>query len=171
MDAGHGARTLPLRLIAAFTLAGALLGAGITALGERDYTARAYVIRIPPEYGTTRGLAFARRHVGRGDSVQLTGRDDFAIAVSAPSEAETRERAVADAKAIKRSMRLQPGLATIVRRPHGAGRDLGPGGWALFGAAGGLWLGLAAAIVRRGSGRAPRRALSPCPPGRPATRG
>jgi hypothetical protein len=75
------------------------------------------------------------------------------------------------AKAIRRSLPVQPGLYTRGRGAHRADRGLGPAGWALFGAAGGLWLGLAAAIVSRGSARGPRRALPPCPPGRPATRG
>lgn len=48
------------RLIAGFALVGALAGGSIAALGERDYRAHAYVIRVPPAYGTKAGLAMAR---------------------------------------------------------------------------------------------------------------
>jgi hypothetical protein len=75
------------------------------------------------------------------------------------------------AKAIRRSLPSEPGLFTRGHGAHRADRGLGPAGWALFGALAGCWLGVAVAIVRRGSGRAPRRAVPPCPPGRPATRG
>jgi hypothetical protein len=171
MDAGHGALTLQLRLIAAFALAGALVAGAAAATGDRDYRARAYVIKVPPQSGGAAGLARARDEAGRSTRVQLTGRGDFAITARAGSPAEAMAVATAAAKAIKRSLPSQPGLYTRGRGAHRADRGLGPAGWALFGAGGGLWLGIAAAIVRRGSGRAPRRALPPCPPGRPATRG
>jgi hypothetical protein len=96
------------RLIAAFALVGALAAGSVAAAGERDFRAHAYVIRVPPAYGTKAGLAMARSDL----------------------------------------------LA-----------------WALLGAAGGLWLGVAAAIVRSGSARAPRRASPPCAPATRATRG
>jgi hypothetical protein len=172
MDAVHGALTLQLRLIAAFALAGALIAAGAAvATGDSDYRARAYVIRVPPANGGKAGLARAREIAGPHTGVQLTGRGDFAITARAGSPTEAMALATAAAKSIKRSLPSQPGLFTRGRGAHRADRGLGPAGWALFGAAAGLWLGIAAAIVRRGSGRAPRRALPPCPPGRPATRG
>ena len=172
MDGGHGALTLQLRLIAAFALAGALIAAGAAAAtGDRDYRARAYVIRVPPKSGGAAGLARARDEAGPRTRVQLTGRGDFAITARAHSRTEAMAAATAADKAIRRSLPAQPGLFTRGRGAHRADRGLGPAGWALFGAGGGLWLGVAAAIVRSGSGRAPRRALPPCPPGRPATRG
>ena len=165
---GHGALTL----LAAFTLAGALIGGGVAAAGGgTSYHAHAYVIRVPPAYSGAGGLAFARSKADPRASVQLTGRGDFAITASADSEAEAMALATTSAKAIKRSLTPQPGLATIGRGAHAARRELGPPGWALLGAAAGFWLGAAAAIVRSGSARAPRRASPPCPPGRPATRG
>jgi hypothetical protein len=165
---GHGSLTL----LAAFALAGALIaGAVAAATGGQSYRAHAYVIRVPPAYDSARGLAFARSRADPDAGVQLTGRGDFAITVGAGSAAEAMDRATASAKAIKRSLTPRPGLGTIGRGAHAASHDLGPFGWALLGAAAGFWLGAAAAIVRRGSGRAPRRASPPCPPGRPATRG
>jgi hypothetical protein len=161
-----------MTLLAVFTLAGALIAGGVAAAGgQRGYRAHAYVIRVPPRYASKAGLALARSKVGPQARVQLTGRGDFAITVRADSEKEAMALATDDAKAIKRSLAPQPGLATIGRGAHRARRELGPAGWALLGAAGGFWLGAAAAIVRSGSGRAPRRASPPCPPGRPATRG
>ncbi|MBA3261359.1 MAG: hypothetical protein H0T69_02555, partial [Thermoleophilaceae bacterium] len=136
---------------------------------------------VSPAYGGRQGLELARsgpvlqRAVAlagrRGRSagwlrehskVQLTSRLDFAIGVEAPESAEAVSLATAYAKAIKRSMRIEPGLGTIGRRSRGAQRELGPLGWAMLGGAAGLWLGAAAAIVRSGSGPAPRRASPPC---------
>ena len=158
------------RLIVAFTLLGALVAAAVAGIGGREYRAHAYVIRVPPAYSGKAGLALARSHAPRG-SVQLTGRGDFAITVRAPSEGEAAALATGYAKAIKRSLRREPGLATRGRGARRAARELGPLGWALLGGFAGLWLGVAAEIVRSGSGRAPRRAGAPCAPATPATPG
>jgi hypothetical protein len=162
-----------MTLLAVFTLAGALIAGGAAAAtgGQRSYRAHAYVIRVPPRYATKEGLALARSKAGPQARVQLTGRGDFAITVRSDSKTEAMTLATIYAKAIKRSLTPQPGLATIGRGARAARRELGPAGWGLLGAAAGLWLGAAAAIVTTGSGRAPRRASPPCPPGRPATRG
>lgn len=174
-----------LRLIAGFALLGALLAGGFAVTREREYRAHAYVIKVPPAYGDARGIAFARsdrvlarvgggRPVGwlrRHSRVQLTGRRDFAISVQAPSEAEAVALATAYAKALKRSLRRVPGLATQGRAAHRARLAPGPFAWALLGAAGGLWIGVAVAIVRSGSARAPRRASAPCAPASEATPG
>ena len=134
---GHGALTL----LAVFTLAGALIAGGAAAAGGgRSYRAHAYVIRVPPAYAGKGGLALARGKVGPQARVQLTGRGDFAITVRAPGAAEAMALATSDAKAIKRSLRPQPGLATIGRGAHVARRELGPAGWGLLGAAAGFWL-------------------------------
>jgi hypothetical protein len=167
-----------VRLILAFVLAGALVAGGISALQERDYRAHAYVIRVPPAYGGESGLQLARseavlaRAAGqrstawlrRHSEVEHTGRGDFAISVRAPSEAEAVALATSYAKSVKRALRPVPGLATRGRGARKAERGLGPAGWALIGAAGGLWLGAAVAIVRSGSRRALRRASAPCAP-------
>ena len=169
------------RLIAAFVVAGAVLAAGIAATGDRDYRAHAYVIKVPPAYGDEHGLALARsesvlaRAAGarsadwlrRHSSIQLTGRRDFAISVRAPTEAAAVALATTYAEAVKRALQPVPGLATHGRGAHRARRSPGPLAWAVLGAGAGLWLGVAAAIVRRGSARAPRRASAR---GAPATR-
>ena len=108
------------------------------------------MIRVPPAYSGKAGLALARSQAPRG-SVQLTGRGDFAITVRAPSEGEAMALATGYAKAIKRSLRREPGLATRGRGARRAARELGPLGWALLGGFAGLWLGVAAEIVRSGS--------------------
>jgi len=158
------------RLIVAFTLLGALVAGAIAGIGGREYRAHAYVIRVPPAYSDNAGLALARSKAPRG-SVQLTGRGDFAITVRAPSEGEATALATGYAKAIKRSLRREPGLATRGRGARRAARELGPIGWALLGGFAGLWLGVAAEIVRSGSGRAPRRAGAPSAPATRATPG
>jgi hypothetical protein len=168
-----------MRLILGFGLAAALLAGGLAALRERDYRAHAYVIKVPPAYEGDWGLAVARsdRVLVRAaagsrpvewlrshSAVQHTGRGDFAISVSAPSEAEAATLATEYAKAVKRSLVLQPGLATRGRGARTAERSLGPLGWAVVGAAVGLWLGAAVTIVRNGSRRGPRRASAPYGP-------
>jgi hypothetical protein len=174
-----------LRVIAGFALLGALLAGAFAATRDRDYRAHAYVIKVPPAYGDAHGLAFARsepvlRRVATGRSVtwlrrhsrvQLTGRRDFAISVRAPSKGEAVLLATAYAKALKRSLRRVPGLTTQGRAAHRARLAPGPFVWALLGAVGGLWIGLAVAIVRSGSGRGPRRASAPCAPATEATPG
>jgi hypothetical protein len=174
-----------LRVIAGFALLGALLAGAFAATRERPYRAHAYVIKVPPAYGDKQGLAFARgeRVLARVDGgrsiswlrghtrVQLTGRRDFAISVRAPSEAEAVALATAYAKALERSLRRVPGLTTQGRAAHRARLAPGPFVWALLGAVGGLWVGVAVAIVRSGSGRAPRRASAPCARATEATPG
>jgi hypothetical protein len=170
-----------MRLILGFGLAAALLAGGLAALRENDYRAHAYVIKVPPAYEGDWGLAVARsdRVLRRTEgspspdwlrdhaNVQHTGRGDFAISVSAPSEAEAVALATAYAKAVKQTLVLQPGLATRGRGARTAERPLGPLGWGVIGGAVGLWLGAAVTIVRSGSRRGPRRASAP---GAPATR-
>jgi hypothetical protein len=159
---GHGPLTLSLRLILACTLIGALITGGVAlARGDRTYQAHSYVIRVPPQYAGDQGLAFARARLVPGARVQHTGRGDFAITAHGDSAGEAMERATDSAKAIKRSLHFQPGLATVGRGAHAARRELGSPGWALLGALIGFWVGAALAIVRRGSARAPRRASAP----------
>jgi hypothetical protein len=181
------------RLIAGFALVGALAAGSVAAGSERHYRAHAYVIRVPPAYGTKAGLAMARSDrvlaralrlaaagarpsqspgwLRRHSEVALTGRGDFAISVAVPGHDEAIALATAHAKAIKRALPAQRGLHTIGRGARRARRGPSPLAWALLGAAGGLWLGVAAAIVRSGSARAPRRASPPCAPATRATPG
>jgi hypothetical protein len=170
-----------LRIVLACVLLGALVGGGVAAAEGRDYRARSFVIRVPPAYGDADGLRFAQsdpvlrralRLAGiegrdpdwlrRRSSVQLTSRLDFAITVETPLRGETRDLATAYAKAVKRSLRAEPGLVTLGRGARDAQLGLGPVGWGVIGAAAGLWLGAALAIVRSGSARAARRASPPC---------
>jgi hypothetical protein len=170
-----------MRLILGFALAAALLAGGLAALREREHRAHAYVIKVPPAYEGDWGLAVARSErvlarvegsrsaawLRRHSDVQHTGRGDFAISVGAPSEGEAIALATAYAKALKRTLVLEPGLATRGQGARTAERPPGPIGWGLIGGAVGVWLGAAAAIVRSGSRRGPRRASAP---GAPATR-
>jgi hypothetical protein len=170
-----------MRLILGFGLAAALLAGGLAALREREYRAHAYVIKVPPAYDGDWGLAVARSErvltrvegarspvwLRSHSDVQHTGRGDFAISVGAPSEGEAIALATGYAKALKRTLVLQPGLATRGQGARTAEQPLGPIGWGLIGGAVGVWLGAAAAIVRSGSRRGPRRASAP---GAPATR-
>jgi hypothetical protein len=178
-----------LRLIAVFALAGALLGVAGSLAREPVYSARSYVVKVPPAHGTKAGLKLTRSDrllaralklagsrrspdwLRRHSDVGLTGRLDFAIEARAADRGEAIALATAYARAIRRSLPRQPGLATLGRGARTAARPMGTVGWGLLGAAGGLWLGAAAAILRTGSGRGPRRASPPCAPASGATPG
>jgi hypothetical protein len=168
-----------MRIALACLLLGALIGAGLALRQERDYTARAFVIRVPPLDGGESVLALARSdavirsavelsEVGaRGgpswlrehSAAELTGRLDLALSVSAPEEELAAGLATAYAKAVKRALPIEPGLNTVGRGARRAERERGPLAWGLIGAAVGLWAGAALGIVvRRGSARAARRA-------------
>lgn len=161
---------MSLRIVVVFMLLGALVGGGIAALRERDFRARAFVIRVPPDHGTERGLELARGEpvlrralelagqeqrsaawLRERSKVELTSRLDFAITVETPDRLATAALATAYARAIRLTLRLEPGLETRGRGARDAQPVLGPPGWALLGAAAGLWLGAAVAIVRSGS--------------------
>ena len=128
---------MDLRIVLGCAVAGALLAGGLAAAGERDYRARAFVIRVPPDYGNEAGLRLVRSdpvlrrvlalaRVGSRDprwlrersSVQLTSRLDFAITVETPDRLAAAALATAYAKAIRRSLRTEPGLVTRARRPR-----------------------------------------------------
>jgi hypothetical protein len=183
-----------VRIIAACAVVGALLAGGVTALGERDYQARSFVIRVPPRLGGPRGIELARGDrvlrralalagdarrepawLRRHSHVEITSRGDVAITVRVPDRVESAELATAYAKAFRRSIPAVPGLATRGRGARDSAPELGPLGWALFGAAGGLFVGAALAIARdglsRGSRRGARPASAPCAPARRSTPG
>lgn len=180
---------MDLRIVLGCAVAGALLAGGLAAAGERDYRARAFVIRVPPDYGNEAGLrlvrsdpvlrrALALARVGSRDprwlrersSVQLTSRLDFAITVETPDRLAAAALATAYAKAIRRSLRTEPGLVTRGRGARAAEPMLGPFGWSVLGATAGLFAGAALAILRSGSARGSRRASPPYPRGSRATR-
>ncbi len=171
--------SVAVRIALLCALVGALAGVGFALAQERDYTARAFVIRVPPLDGrdsvlararsdaileralelstvpAAGGLAWLRDH----SEAELTGRLDLALSVRAGDREQAMELATAYAKAVKRSFPVEPGLNTRGRGARSAQLERGPLAWGLIGAAAGLWIGAALAIViRRGSARATRRA-------------
>ena len=186
---------MDLRIVLGCALVFALAAGVVAAGGERDYTARAFVTKVPPEVGRERGVELARsepvlrrtltlageRRRGTGwlrahSSVELTSRLDLALTVEAPGREQTASLATAYAKAVRTSIPEQPGILTRGRGARDAQPGLGPLGWGLIGGAAGLWVGAALAILldgmlTRGSGPGPRRASPPCDPVRRATPG
>jgi hypothetical protein len=184
-----------LRLVLGCALAFGVAAGAFAATGERVYTARAFVVRVPPEVGRGAGVDLARsepvlrrtlnlagerrlgtRWLRAHSSVELTSRLDLALTVDAPGREQSVTLATAYAKAVRRSIPDQPGLLTRGQGARDAQPGLGALGWALVGATAGLWVGAALAIVRdgmlrRGSGPGPRPASSPCAPARRATPG
>jgi len=163
---------MDLRIVAGCALVGAI-AAGVLALaGGTDFRARSFVIRVPPDFSGGRGLA-----VARGDEVlrrtldiagddehdvgwlrdrstaELTSRLDLSFTVEAPGRDQAAGLATAYAMAFRAEIPRRPGLTTSGRGTRTAQRTLGPIGWTLLGAAAGLWLGMAVAIVRQGRGR------------------
>lgn len=172
-------RVCIMRIALACVVIGALIGVGVALGQQRDYTARAFVIRVPPLDGGQSVLALARSdavmrsavklsEVGAAGGVgwlrehsaaELTGRLDLALSVTAPEEEQATGLATAYAKAVKRALPIEPGLNTRGQGAREAQIERGPLAWGLIGAAVGLWIGAAVAIlVRRGSARAARRA-------------
>jgi hypothetical protein len=168
-----------MRIALACVVIGALVGAGVALGQQRDYTARAFVIRVPPLDGGESVIALARSHAvmrralelsevgapgGPGwlrehSAAELTGRLDLALSVRTSGEQQAAGLATAYAKAVKRSLPVRPGLTTSGRGARRAQLERGPLAWGLIGAAAGLWIGAALwIVVRRGSARAARRA-------------
>jgi hypothetical protein len=168
-----------LRIAGACAVLGALVAAGLALGQERDYGARAFVIRVPPLAGGESVLALARSDVvlrralelsevaapggpvwlREHSGAELTGRLDLALSVSAPDHDQAAGLATAYAKAVKRALPVEPGLNTRGRGARRAQLERGPLAWGLIGAAVGLWVGAVLAIlIRRGSARAARRA-------------
>jgi len=168
-----------MRIALACVVIGALIGVGAALGQQRDYTARAFVIRVPPLDGGQSVLALARSdsvmrravelsEVGvpggpgwlrEHSAAELTGRLDLALSVTAPKQELAAGLATAYAKAVKRALPVEPGLNTRGQGARRAQIERGPLAWGLIGAAVGLWIGAALGIlVRRGSARAARRA-------------
>jgi hypothetical protein len=162
------------RIVVACALAGALVAGLFGLTGGRDYRARSYVIRVPPDFTGERGLERARgdRVLSRAlmiagedgldaewlrdrSTAELTSRQDLSFTVRSPDREQTVALATAYAKAYRAEIPRRAGLTTTGRGARDAERTLGPVGWTLLGAAAGLWLGMALEIVR--SGRAASR--------------
>jgi hypothetical protein len=155
------------------------LAAGAFALaGARDYRARSFVIRVPPDFAGQRGLERARAHsvlrralVLAGErergvawlrdrsSAELTSRLDLSFTVETPDRDQSVALATAYAKAYRREIPRRAGLTTRGRGARDAQRTLGPLGWTLLGGAAGLWLGMALAILLEARTRASPQAL------------
>jgi hypothetical protein len=183
------------RVVAGFTILGALVAGVFAVAGDRDYRARSFVIRLPPDFAGERGLERARSEAvlgralalaGEGalgvewlrerSAAELTSRLDLSFTVESPEREQSVALATAYAKAYRSEIPRQAGVIAHGRGARDAQRTLGPAGWTLLGAAAGLWLGMAMAIVldgraSRGSAQAPRRASPPYRPARRATRG
>jgi hypothetical protein len=170
-----------VRLILACTLLFAIAAGLIAAGQEREYRARAYVIQVPSDIGGDAGVALARSQRVLGEAVRLarvpgvdaawlrdhsrveiTSRLDLVFTVEAKREDDATRLATAYAKALRAAIPDDRGLPVRGRGALAAQRELGPLGWAAFGAFAGLAVGVALALVRnglrRGSGRASRRA-------------
>jgi hypothetical protein len=159
-----------VRIVLGCALLGAIVAGALALAAGTDFRARSFVIRVPPDFSGERGLALARGDavLGRaleiaredGDAVwlrerstaELTSRQDLSFTVEAPDRDQAAALATAYAKAYREEIPRRPGLTTTGRGARDAQRTLGPVGWTLLGAAAGLWLGMAIAIVRQGRG-------------------
>jgi hypothetical protein len=186
---------MDIRVVVGCALLGALVGAVLALTGDRDYRARSFVIRVPPDLSGERGLERARSDAVLGHALalagepalgvdwlrerstaELTSRMDLSFTVESPDREQSIALATAYAKAYRSEIPRRAGVTAQGRGARDAQRPLGPAGWTLLGGAAGLWLGMALAILRdgrasRGSGRAPRPVSPPCGPVRRATRG
>jgi hypothetical protein len=161
----HG---VDVRIVLGCALIGAIVAGTLALAAGTDFRARSFVIRVPPDFSGERGLALARGDavLGRaleiaGDDedvgwlrersmAELTSRQDLTFTVEAPERDQSAALATAYAKAYREQIPRRAGLTTTGRGARDAQRTLGPVGWTLLGAAAGLWLGMAIAIVRQG---------------------
>jgi hypothetical protein len=159
------------RIVLGCALVGAIAAGALAVAGGTDYRARSFVIRVPPDFSGERGLALARGDavLGRAldlaredeevawmrerSTAELTSRLDLSFTVEAPGREQAAALATAYAMAYREQIPRRAGLTTRGRGTRTAQRTLGPVGWTLLGAAGGLWLGMAVAIVRGGRRR------------------
>jgi hypothetical protein len=183
------------RLVLGCALLGALAAGAVALASGRDYRARSFVIRVPPDFTGERGLRLARGDAvlrralelaGEGEhgvgwlrgrsTAELTSRLDLSFTVEAPGRDQSAALATAYARAYREVIPRRAGLTTQGRGARDAQRTLGPLGWTLLGGAAGLWLGMALAIVRQGrattrSEPAARPASAPGAPERRVTPG
>lgn len=169
---------MDVRIVLGCALVGAIAAGALALAGGTDYRARSFVIRVPPDFTGERGLALARGDAVLGRALALAGEDehgaawlrgrstaeltsrlDLSFTVKAPDREQAAALATAYAMAYREQVPRRAGLTTRGRGARDAQRTLGPVGWTLLGAAAGLWLGMALAIVRQG--RASARPLGP----------
>jgi hypothetical protein len=169
---------MDVRIVLACALVGAIAAGALALAGGTDYRARSFVLRVPPDFSGERGLALARGDVVLGRALDLAGEDedvgwlrrrstaeltsrlDLSFTVEAPEREQAAALATAYAIAYREQVPRRAGLTTRGRGTRTAQRTLGPIGWTLLGAAAGLWLGMALAIVRGGRARASAPAAS-----------
>ena len=170
---------MDMRIVLGCAVLGGIVAGALASAGDNDYRARSYVIRVPPAFTGEAGLVRARddavlrralelageserdvRWLRESSTAELTSRMDLSFTVKAPDREQSAALATAYAKAYRQEIPRRPGLTTEGRGARDARRTLGPIGWTLLGAAAGLWLGMAAAIVRDGRARASSRRLS-----------
>jgi hypothetical protein len=167
-------RRVDVRIVLVCALVGATVAGALALAAGTDFRARSFVIRVPPDFAGERGLALARgdqvlqralelagEDEGVGwlrerSSAELTSRLDLSFTVEAPDRTQAAALATAYAMAYREQVPRRAGLTTRGRGTRTAQRTLGPVGWTLLGAAAGLWLGMALAIVRQGRA-SPRR--------------
>ena len=165
---------MDVRIVFACGLVGAVVAGALALAGGADYRARSFVIRVPPDFSGERGLELARGDAVLGRALDLAGEDervawlrerstaeltsrlDLSFTVEAPDRDQAASLATAYAMAYREQIPRRAGLTTSGRGARNAQRTLGPVGWTLLGAAGGLWLGMVLAIVRHGRA-SPRR--------------
>jgi hypothetical protein len=162
-------RGVDARIIMGCTLLCALVAGVVAVANGQDYRARSFVIRVPPDFTGERGLVLARgdavlrralelagehsrdvEWLRERSSAELTSRVDLSFTVEAAGREQSAALATAYAKAYRERIPRRAGLTTRGRGARDAQRALGPLGWTLLGAAAGLWLGMAVAIVRDG---------------------
>jgi hypothetical protein len=162
-------RRVNMRIVLGGALLGGIVTGALALAGGNDYRARSYVIRVPPAFSGEAGLARARddamlrralKLAGEGErgvdwlrersTAELTSRMDLSFRVETPDREQTAALATAYAKAYREEIPRGAGLTTRGQGARDAHRTLGPIGWTLLGAVGGLWLGMAVAIVREG---------------------
>jgi hypothetical protein len=160
-------RGVDVRIVLGWALVGAIAAGALALASDRDYRARSFVIRVPPDFTGARGLALARSDAVLGRALELSGeseqevqwlrtrstaeltsRLDLSFTVETPEREESIALATAYARAYREEIPRRAGLTTRGRGARDAQRTLGPVGWTLLGGAAGLWLGMAMAIVR-----------------------
>jgi hypothetical protein len=175
-----------LVIIAVSTLVFAA-GAAVVASGsERTYRARAYVIQVPAALGPERGVELARSEnvlreaislsrVGglavdelrRRSTAESTSRLDIALTAEADHADQAVTLATAYAKAFRRAIPDDEGLPTRGVGARRAQAELGPAGWGLIGAVGGLGVGVGLALLYDGVRRRPAPVHPPASAPRP----
>ncbi len=154
------------------------VAAGIIAGGQdQDYRARAFVIQVPSDLGSQRGVELARsdRVLGRAielsgvaglgvpalrsaSKAEITSRLDLAFTVEAERAADATALSAAYARAFREAIPDDRGLPVRGVRAGAPERELGPLGWAVLGGFVGLGVGAALTLLRNGLRAGSKRA-------------